>query len=60
MKKTQNTKVTTKATAATKLSPESENTPIDTSVLKIGMVVKNYKALCELLNQTPTTGNHYF
>lgn len=56
MKKTQNTKVTTKA-AATKLSPESENTPIDTSVLKVGMVVKNYKALCELLNQPVTDGN---
>lgn len=56
MKKTQDTKVTTKA-AATKLSPESENTPIDTSVLKVGMVVKNYKALCELLNQPVTDGN---
>lgn len=56
MKKTQNTKATTK-TAATKLSPESENTPIDTSVLKVGMVVKNYKALCELLDQPVLEGN---
>lgn len=56
MKKITNTKVTTKS-AVTKSSPESENTPIDTSVLKVGMVIKNYKSLCELLNQTPTTGN---
>ena len=56
MKKITNTKVTTKS-AVTKSSPELENTPIDTSVLKVGMVVKNYKALCELLGQPVADGN---
>ena len=56
MKKTTNTKGATKP-LTTKSSPELENTPIDTSVLKVGMVVKNYKALCELLGQPVTDGN---
>ena len=44
MKKITNTKRTTKP-STTKLSPESENTPIDISQLEVGMVIKNYKAL---------------
>lgn len=55
MNKIANTKVTAKA-ATTKLSPEPETTPIDTSVLKVGMVVKNYKELCQLLNQPVLNG----
>lgn len=55
MKKITNTKETTKP-STTKLSLEPENTPIDTSVLKVGMVVKNYKALCELLGQPEKGG----
>lgn len=55
MKKITNTKGTTKP-SMTKLSPESENTPIDTSQLEVGMVVKNYKALCELLGQPEKGG----
>ena len=55
MKKTTNTKGATKP-STTKSSPELENTPIDTSVLKVGMVVKNYKALCELLGQPVLSG----
>ena len=30
---------------------------IDTSLLEIGMVVKNYKEMCKLLGEQPTTGN---
>ena len=33
------------------------NMPIRTNKLNIGMVVKNYKELCSLLNQEVKTGN---
>ena len=33
------------------------NRKIDTKKLSVGMTVKNYKALCELLSQDVKTGN---
>ena len=37
--------------------PEVELNTLDTSRLEIGMIVKNYKELCALLNENPKTGN---
>ena len=37
--------------------PEVELNTLDTSRLEIGMIVKNYKELCNLLNENPKTGN---
>ena len=36
---------------------EVELNTLDTSRLEIGMIVKNYKELCNLLNENPKTGN---
>ena len=51
------TKKKTTKSSTTKATKPKVPLKINTSKLKVGMTVKNYKELCELLKQEVTTGN---
>ena len=56
-KSSNTTKKKTTKSSTTKITKPKVPLKINTSKLKVGMTVKNYKELCELLKQEVTTGN---